>query len=214
MATTTTFKTKLAAKVKEAQKATEKAHNKALEKLLDNSAFVEAQRIVTAKEVELSKLNTIVTQLNEIAPFVANDGRKFSINVFPVNVYGTGLGIVMGIIQGSRSAFVDEKMMEYSAITGISTLELQEAQLAMGSPAFYKDGKVNNAIDGNYGKLKSVLQGIFIKLELSEFKAESITEDKFDLWFALAETRATKQFNEHVELQSLEAEASDFTLDA
>ena len=214
MATTTTFKEKLASKVKEAQKAQNKAHNKALEKLLTNASFVEAQRTVTAKEEELTRINAMTTQLNEITPFVANDGRKFSINVFAINVFGTGLGSVMGIIQGSRSAFVDEKMLEYSAITGISTLELQEAQMAMGSPAFYKDGKVNDAIDGNYGKLQSVLQGIFIKLELAEFKAEDITKDKFDLWFALAETKANKQFVEHIDLQSLETEASDFILEA
>ena len=207
-----TFKTKLAKRVAEAQAATTKANDKALEKLLDNDAFIEAQRIVTAKQAELEQLTEMTAMLNSITPFVANDGRKFSVNVFPINVFGTGLGNVMGIIQGSRSAFIDDKMMEFSAITGISMLELHQAQDAMGSPAFYKDGKVQDAISGNYTALKSVLEGVFIKLELSEFKPDDVTEDKFNLWFAIAENKANKQLHEHAELQKLEDNAEDFVL--
>ena len=208
-----TFKTKLAKRIATAQAATTKANEKALDKLLDNDKFIEAQRVVTAKEAELEQLATVTTQLNAITPFKANDGRKFSINVFPINQFGTGLGIVMGIVNGSRSAFADEKMLEYSAITGISMLELHQAQDAMGSPAFYKDGKVNDAISGNFGEFSSILEGIFIKLELSEFKAKDITRSKFDLWFATAELRANKQLHEHAELQKLEATAEDFVIE-
>ena len=210
---TKTFKQKLQTKVAEAQKTQNKANEKALDKLLTNDKFIEAQRTVIAKEAELERLTEITTQLNTIAPFVANDGRKFSINVFPIAIFGTGLGNVMGIIQGSRSAFIDEKMMEFSAITGISMLELFQAQEAMGSTAFYKDGKVTDAIPGNYTILKEVLKGIFIKLELSEFKPEQITKDRFDLWFASAENKANKQLQEHSELQILEENAKDFILE-
>ena len=212
MATNKTFKNKLADRVKEAQAAKNKSNEKALEKLLDNDAFIEAQRIVTAKEAELSQLSEMMMQLNSITPFMANDGRKFSINVFPINIFGTGVGAVMGIIQGSRSAFIDDKMMEFSAITGISMLELHQAQEAMGSTAFYKDGKVTDAISGNFTMLTDVLKGIFIKLELSEFKASDITRDRFNLWFATAENKANKMLQEHADLQHLEEDAKDFTI--
>lgn len=208
-----TFQEKLNDKIAAAQAETTKKEEKALEKLLDNEAFVESQRSVAAKAKELDSLNEIILQLNAIAPFVATDGRKFSINVFPIGIFGTGLGEVMGIIQGSRSAFVGEKMIEYSAITGISSLELQEAQTALGSPAFYKDGKVVDAIPGNYEKLQSLLKGIFIKLQLSEFKAEQITEDRFNLWFQTAENKANKQLLETEEFNKLEEGAKDFVIE-
>ena len=206
------FKTKLDAKIAAAQAKTEKTNEKALDKLLDNDAFIEAQRTVNAKEAEIEKLNEVLIQLNAIAPYVARDGRKFRINVFPINIFGTGLGEVMGVVQGSRGAFVAEKMLEYSAISGISMLELTEAQTALGSPAYYKDGKVNDAIPGNFTALSALLQGIFIKLGLSEFRADQVTEDKYNLWFAIAEAKANKQLIETQELSKLEADAEDFVL--
>lgn len=213
MKATNKFQKALDEKVQEAQKANEKSQEKAMEKLLDNSSFIETQRAVAAKEAELKELNEIIFQLNAIAPFVANDGRKFGINVFPIAVFGIGLGSVMGILAGSRAAFVDEKMMEYSAITGISMLELHEAQSAIGSPAYFKDGKVNDAVPGDYTRLKAILEGVFLKLGLSEFTAKQITKDKFDLYFATAEVRANKQFAESEELGKLEANAKDFVLE-
>ncbi len=207
------FNTKLQAKIEAAQEVTKKIQEKAMEKLLDNDAFVETQRLVAAKETELQKVTEIISMLNSISPYIASDGRKFSVNVFPITVFGIGTGSIMGIISGSRSAFVDEKMMEYSAITGVTVLELYEAREALGSPTYYKDGKINDAIHGDYTKLKSILEGIFIKLNMHEFRAQDITREKYDLWFALAEIRAQKQLVEHETLQDLEANAQDFVIE-
>ncbi len=207
-----TFNKKLQEKIQEAQVEQDKVSEAAMERLLDNKAFIEAQRSVSAKEDELKILTDVVIQLNAIPAYVTKDGRKFNVNVFPVSIFGTGLGTVMGIINGSRSAFVDEKMLEFSLVSGISMLELQEAQALMGSPAYFKDGKVHDAIPGDYDKLKALLDGIFIKLGLTEFQADSITEDRFDLWFATSEAKANKQLLEHEKLKELEAEATDFVL--
>ena len=206
------FNEKLREKIALAQHEAETAKEVALDKLLDNKTFIEAQRSVSAKEKELTSLNEIVSQLNSMSPFVAKDGRKFGINVFPVGTFGLGLSQVMGILVGSRSAFIDEKMMEYSAITGISMLELVEAQEAIGSPAYFKDGRVQEEVRGDYVKLKALLQGIFIKLGLNEFSAEQITKDKFDLYFAVAETKAHKQLAESEDLKTLEDNSKDFVL--
>lgn len=209
-----TFQEKLNDKIAAAQADKAQKDEKALEKLLDNDAFIESQRSVQAKEKELRHLNDVMVQLNAMAPFVAKDGRKFSINVFSVPLFGTGLGEVIGIIQGSRSAFVGEKILEYSAITGISALELQEAQAALGSPAYYKDGKVNDAIPGNFEKLQGLLTGIFIKLGLHEFKATDITKDRYELWYAAAENRANKALIETETFNQLEENAKDFVIEA
>lgn len=207
------FNKKLQTKIAEAQVEANKVQEAALDTLLANTGFIEAQRVVDAKEKELKMLNGVTTQLNAIPAFVAGDGRKFNVNVFPINIFGTGLGVVMGIINGSRSVFTDEKMLEYSLVTGISMLELQEAQTAMGSPAFFKDGKVHDDIPGNYRVLKGLLDGIFVKLNLAEFKSNDISEDRFDLWFATAEAKANKQLVEHEKLKDLEKEATDFIIE-
>ena len=209
----TTFNKKLEAKINEAQLEANKANEEALERLLNNTAFIEAQRSVSAKESELKSLNNTIVQLNSIPSYVTKDGRKFNVNVFAVNIFGTGLGAVMGIINGSRSVFVDEKMLEFSIVTGISILELQEAQVAMGSPSYFKDGKVHEATQGDYPKLKALLDGIFVKLGLAEFTSEDITEDRFNLWFATSEAKANRQLIEHEKLKDLEKDATDFILE-
>ena len=208
-----TFKQKLAIKIEEAQATAHKAKQVALDKLLDNDAFVETQRSINAKEIELRQLTETMEMLNNMKPFVTNDGRKFGVNVFPIAVFGTGLAQVLGIISGSRGAFVDEKLLEYSAITGISTLELQEGQMALGSPAYYKDGKVFDEIKGDYTSLKSVLQGVFIKMDIHEFNETDLTRAKYDLYFAIAEAKANKQLLEHDKLQDLEENSEDFVME-
>ena len=209
----TAFNKKLQEKIAEAQTETDKANEVAQERLLENASFIEAQRTVSAKESELKELTNITLQLNNIPAYVSKDGRKFNVNVFPISIFGTGLGTVMGIINGSRSVFVDEKMIEFALVSGISMLELQEAQAAMGSPAYFKDGKVHDAIPGDYVNLKGLLDGIFVKLDLAEFKADSITEDRFDLWFATSEAKANKQLVEHEKLKKLEKDATDFIIE-
>jgi uncharacterized coiled-coil protein SlyX len=207
------FNEMLKARIQEAEKKHAEQEQKAIESLLENEAFIEAQRSIMRKEQELQKLNTIITQLNSITPFVAKDGRKFSVIVFPIPVFGTGGAQIMGIIQGSRSAFIDEKALEYSAICGITQLELVEAREAMGSPAYFRDGRVIEAIPGDFNKLSVLLEGIYLKMGLREFKASDITKEKYDLWFALGEAKALRQEAEHKELKLMEKESCDFILE-
>ena len=208
-----TFKQKLANKIADAQVEQDKKQEIAMNKLLDNDNFIEIQRTVNAKEEELASLTETISQLNSITPYIAMDGRKFSINVFPIAIFGTGHAQIIGMIAGSRGAFIDEKMMEYAAISGITTLELTEAQAALGSPAYYKDGKINDAVPGDFGTLKMLLEGIYLKLDMHEFKADDITRAKYDLYYSVAEAKTLKQLTEHDALQDLEAGAEDFVLE-
>ncbi len=208
-----TFQDRLEIKIEAAQAAKELEQDKALDNLLENDAFVEAQRGIIAKEGELQKLNDVITQLNFITPFKANDGRKFNVNVYPIAQFGVGLGQVMGIIAGSRSAFVDETRVQFTAITGLTSIELYEAVDALGSPSYFKDGKVNDAVDGDFGKLESLLPGIFMRLGLNEYVATDISRDKFNLYFAAAEAKALRLLKEHDELTKLEEKSTDFVLE-
>ena len=210
---TINFKEELNKRIEEAQKAREEAKNQALMGLLDNSDFLEKQRHIVAVQDDLNKLGIIMSQLNTIEPFVAKDGRKFKVNVFPISIFGPGYGQVMGILVGSRSAFIDEKMLEYSAITGISPVEFYEAQEAIGSPAYYANGEVHEATYGDFGKLQRLLPGIFLKLGLNELEPGGITKDKYDLWFSTSEAKALRQLNEYKKMQEVSQEMTEFTLD-
>jgi len=210
---TKTFEQQLADKVAEAQEKHEEAHMDSLKAVLENPAFIEAQRSISAKDREIKQLNAIINQLNQIKPFVTKDGTKYSIQCYPVSFFGAGLAQVIGIISASRSAFTDELAMQYSAITGISMLELMEANEALGSPAYMaKDGTISPAIPGNLPKLRQLLASIMLKMNIKEFTPEVITQDRIDLWFTRAELAVERKSAEFEATQALNA-SSSFTIE-
>ena len=195
--TTTTFEEQLKAAVANAQVEHEAKHMESISTLLTNPDFIDAQRSIAAKDEELTRLNTIINQLNQIKPFIAKDGTKYAIKCFPASFFGTGLAQVIGIIQAARGAFTDELALQYSAITGISMIELMEANEALGSPMYMsKDGTVSEAIPGNIGKFRQLLSSIMLKLNIKEFNPATVTSDRVDLWFAKAELAVSKKREE------------------
>lgn len=209
---TQTFKEKLQAKIQEAQAQSDELYAKDLESLLDNPNFIEAQRKIEAKSSELRRLNAIINQLNSIQPFVANDGSKYSITVYPISFFGKGLGEILGIIAASRSAFTDDLMLQYSAITGIDMVELAEAELALGRPAYcQKDGVLVEAVPGDLSRLRDILLSIAIKLDMKTIELNQLTKDRFDLWYARAELAANKKAADFS--RNLTLETQHFTME-
>lgn len=206
-----TFEEQLAEKVVQRQSVVDNEQSEALIELLDNSAFIESQRCITAKAIERKRLNTTIKQLNTIKPFVAADGHKYSVKVYPISFFNTGLAQILGIIAGSKSAFTDDLELEYSAITGIDMIELREAHEALGSPIYMtKDGLISESIPSNLPKLKLLLSSIFLKLNIHEFNTKELTQDKLDLWFAKAEIAVSKK---QVQRESnAEMHGDDFTM--
>lgn len=189
-----TFQQKLEAQIAKAQAEQEILYAESLERLLDNPAFIETQRQIAAKATELRRLSATIAQLNAIQPFVANDGTKYGVTVYPTNFFGHGLGEILGIVASSRSAFTDDLMLQYSAITGINPVELAEAEAALGRPAYcQKDGTVVEAVPGNLAKLKEILRSICIKLDIKTINLDELTQDKYDLWFTRSELAANKK---------------------
>ena len=208
-----TFEQQLNEAVAQAQVAHEAKHLESISALLTNGAFIDAQRSIAAKDNELRQLNTIIKQLNQIKPFISKDGTKYAIKCFPASFFGTGLAQVIGIISASRGAFTDELALQYSAITGISMIELMEANDALGSPVYMaKDGTVSEPLSYNLPKLRQLLASIMLKMGIKEFSPESITEDRMNLWFTKAELAVAKKHEEFKATKAIDA-SSDFTIE-
>ena len=186
-----TFQDKLNKKIAQAQEKVQEAREEALNLLLENDSYIETQRSLACKDNELKALEDIIIQLNAIVPFKAKAGDKFSINVFPVNGFPTGLDKLLGIITGSRSAFVDELSLQYEAITGVSMIELTLANQALGSPSYFnaKTNTVSEELPSNLETLNSFLKSIALKLNIVEFNTE-VTQAQLDLWFMKSKIKA------------------------
>lgn len=208
-----TFEQQLNDAVAQAQVAHEAKHLASIGALLTNEAFIDAQRSIVAKDAELSKLNAIINQLNQIKPFVSKDGTKYAIKCFPASFFGTGLAQVVGIISASRGAFTDELALQYSAITGISMIELMEANDALGSPVYMsKDGTVSEPLPYNLTKLRQLLASIMLKMGIKEFSPDSLTDDRMKLWFTKAELAVAKKHEEFKATAAIN-ESSEFTIE-
>jgi len=199
----------IANKIAEAQKVADQAKHNKLMKLIDNPAFIETKRVTQAKQAELDALNTMITQLTNITPFVAKDKTKFSVSVYPVAqaTFGVGIAQILGIVRGIDSAFIDTMEAEYSAITGIPAIELQQASLALGSPAYAtKDGMIVATEPGNFNELMPLLQSIAIQLNIYEFDINSVTQDKIELWYLREKQKAVKKLEEQAIASELDDE--------
>ena len=125
---------------------------------------------LTELNKEIKKLNSIISQLNLIKPFVAKDGRRFRVNVFSqVSNFGPGLGQLIGIIQGAKSAFTDEMALEYEAITGVPYLELVMCADALGSADYYNvvTNEIKFGEEGDMKKFIPLLLSIEARMGLS-----------------------------------------------
>ena len=206
-----TFEQQLNEAVAQAQVAHEAKHLESISSLLTNGAFIDAQRSIAAKDNELRQLNTIIKQLNQIKPFISKDGTKYAIKCFPASFFGTGLAQIVGIISASRGAFTDELALQYSAITGISMIELLEAREALGSPMYLNQEPEDFKL-WNIAKLHPLLASIMLKMGIKEFSPNMITEDKMHLWFTLSERKVLKEKEELEKTKAIDA-SSDFTIE-
>lgn len=205
------FNEKLQQRIAELAAKKEQANIEAVEQLLNNEAFIESQATIAAKSKELRHLNALISQLTAIAPFISNDGTRYNINVYPISHFGTGVAQILGIIAGSRSAFTDDLMLQYEAITGIDGIELSEAATALGSPAYLnKEGIIVDAVEGDLDKLNNLLKSIAIKLGVFEFDIQ-ISERDFERYYLNAERKALKQLKEFEKNHALALE--DFTME-
>jgi len=202
----------IADKVATAQKAKQTLVEIRVKALLEDTNFIESQRKLAAMSAEMNKLQIAMATLNKLPPFIANDGRKFNLNVFSIPFFGIGLGELVGIIQGSRGAFTDELQMKFEAVVGIPFIELQQASLALGSPAYYKDGDVFPAVEGDYYELVEIIKSIALKLEIYDCSTE-MSKAKYDLWFAKAEITANRKLEDFNKAASLIGTDNKFTLE-
>jgi len=206
--------------------------------LLENDNFLTVQARIMALSEEVTKLDGMIHQLNTaITPFVAKDGSKYTVRVFPVNQFGIGLDKLIGIVAGSASAFTEEMAMQYEAIVGVPFIELQLTNAVLGTVDYVnKDGiyvegsrtltkkelpgegiehlKAVKAWErSNAEELHGMLQALCLKLDLYEIlpTVEKLM-DMLSAWERTAQLRANKQ-KEAIDKAATLNESSEFTIE-
>jgi len=188
------------------------ANRQAREDLANNIEYVNVQVKLELMKEEIAKLNKMIIQLNSIKDFVANDGRKFGINVFPVSAFGPGLGQLIGIIQGSKGAFTDEMALEYETIVGVNHLELTMAADALGTTDYFKHSIITQGEEGDEVLFLVLLRGIANKLNIIEcLPSDDEISKLITKWQITSAQKAKRQAEESKLAEDLDTEA--FTLE-
>lgn len=196
-----TYTDKLEAKLAEVAASKAKATSDAQDALLDNDQFMQLQLSIANRAKAQAKCAELLTQVNSIKPFIANDGRKFSVNAYAIGIFGPAIAELVGIIGGSRSAFTDDMEAQYQAITNLKPIELKLASEALGQPAYFKDGVLHEAIEPNYDAIYPLMQSITAQLGILDVLP---SKAKFDAlvskWHSAALRSATNKleaYNSH-----------------
>ena len=213
--------------VAERVEAIRKQEQEASMALINNEAFLNVQANISIEIARKDKLDTIIHQLNNgITPFIAKDGTKYSVRVFPISSFGRDLGRLMGIITGSSSAFTDEMALQYEAIVGVSFTELQITTEVLGTEDYInKDGiyvegsrtvtknEIKASVDSseplagikavkqwekdNISKLYILIQSIAVKLNMLGIIPK--TEEDLSVLVARWEQSATRRATKQLE---------------
>ena len=212
--------------------------------LLDNEKFLATQVKLADIADEVGRLDIMLMQLNTgITPFIAKDGSKYSVRVFPVSQFGIGLDKLVGIIANSGSAFTDEMAMQYEAIVGVPFTELQIANQVLGSVDYvnkegvYVEGSrttekaehralaedPSNPMaelkaekeweSNNLDELHSIIQSIAVKLDLYEIVPSREKLADLVSKWVASSTRRAQKQEEEIAKSTTLNEASEFTID-
>lgn len=200
------------AKAKEARK---RVKDEARLALIDNANYVDYLASIEDEQDQISHLQSITDQLNNMKSIVATDGTNYNVNIYPVAEYAFGpvMSRIVGIIVGSSAMFTDERQLEFEAITNLSYLAVSNARVALGSPAYYSKGTFAPAIESlSPYEIQRTLTAVCDALNIDLAYVSKVNESTLTRWFNTAQAKAEKQYEAYKKVEIIDSE-NNFTLE-
>lgn len=185
--------------------------------LLDNTGYVD---IITQREyrqANITKLSGLITTINAITPVKLPGEGDVKINCYAINdrLFGTEIGLLLGIIQTASTAFVQEQKDTILTILKLPLALVEDMQQAFGTTAYFSKRTLSkyDEIKGNYEQAKALLIEIADKLALNPLDIAKFSETLYNLHFDQATKRAESKLKEFQLSVTVDADQS-FTLTA
>jgi hypothetical protein len=175
---------------------------KAQEQQANNEALVELYARNSVDEKKIAALDLVIKQLTAIKAIIANDGTKYRVHCYPTAsaTFGEVDARVMGILLAAGSMFTEERMAEYSAITGIPCLMAKKIVEDIGSPAYInKDNVLVEEVKGPLANLEVNMMAVGMGLtQVTQLPiTPEITTSKIDTYFTKAKNKAEERDKEN-----------------
>lgn len=210
-----TVEQKMALAIAKAKEARKRVKDEAKLALINNGRYIDYLASVEDEKDQITHLQAIMDQLNNMKAIVANDGTNYNVNIYPVAEYAFGpvMSRVAGIITGSSAMFTEERQAEFEAITNLSYLAVSNARVALGSPAYYSKGTFAQAIEPlSPYELQTTITAVCDGLNIDLAYVDRVNESTLARWFNTAKTKAEKQFDAYKKVEIVDSE-NNFTLE-
>lgn len=168
--------------------------------LLDNISYVDMLTQRDYRQSNIDKLSGLITIINSIAPAKIPGESDIRVNCYPINdrLFGTEIGLLLGIIQTASTAFIQEQKDVILATVGLPLALVEDMQNAFGTTAYWSKRTLAkyDEIPGNYAQAKALLEEIADKLGLNPLDITKFSEPMYQLHFEQAKKRAETKLKE------------------
>ena len=184
---------------REAQKAAE------AELLANNDSYIDFTLDIEEEKESITKLDNIITRVNQIAPVVTNTGEKYTVQCYPVSEYLFGLvgARLLALVNVTGSMFTNERQRELTAITGVDYITWTKASNALGKPMYFSKGTVSTPVPADIQELIKAMTIIAITLGIPTRQIAGINEVTINKYFLNQEIKATEKEAEFYKSQAI-----------
>lgn len=190
----------------EERKAQREAQKAAEAELLANSdSYIDFTLDIEEEKESITKLDNIITRVNQIAPVVTNTGEKYTVQCYPVSEYLFGLvgARLLALVNVTGSMFTNERQRELTAITGVDYITWTKASNALGKPMYFSKGTVSTPVPADIQELIKAMTIIAITLGIPTRQIAGINEVTINKYFLNQEIKATEKEAEFYKSQAI-----------
>ena len=190
----------------EERKAQREAQKAAEAELLANSdSYIDFALDIEEEKESITKLDNIITRVNQIAPVVTNTGERYTVQCYPVSEYLFGLvgARLLALVNVTGSMFTNERQRELTAITGVDYITWTKASNALGKPMYFSKGTVSTPVSADIQELIKAMTIIAITLGIPTRQIAGINEVTINKYFLNQEIKATEKEAEFYKSQAI-----------
>ena len=184
---------------REAQKAAE------AELLVNSDSYIDFALDIEEEKESITKLDNIITRVNQIAPVVTNTGERYTVQCYPVSEYLFGLvgARLLALVNVTGSMFTNERQRELTAITGVDYITWTKASNVLGKPMYFSKGTVSTPVHADIQELIKAMTVIAITLGIPTRQIAGINEVTINKYFLNQEIKATEKEAEFYKSQAI-----------
>lgn len=180
----------------------------------ENEAYVDTLVAQEARAENVAKLEGIVSALNSIETVKVPVIGKVSVNCYaPTSIFGSEIGLLLGIAGTLKFLFVEEQIEQAYALVNTNSVMIEDLGVAIGDTAYFNKntGEKREANAGNYDDAVDLLETFAKDLGISPDMSK-FPENKYNQWFKTKDTSATTKEKAHLKMLAVNAN-NDFIIE-